>query len=202
MSAQTAEKTANRGDAVEAAMELFWRKGYADTSMAELVEATGMNRYALYSVFGSKREVFLAALEVYFEEGRARYEPLMRDQSVPPLERVGACLEAMAQQMREQQNGCLICHVAAEHRSDDPLVAAAVASYFEKIRELIEIPMTEAAEDGSLNPGLTPQVAAQLVFDAKMSMGVHARAGVDPAMIDRIPAATMAALRAPVTATA
>ena len=135
MSPQTADRSASKAEAVEAAKELFWRKGYAETSMAELVEATGMNRYALYSVFGSKREVFLAALEVYFEEGRERYEPLMRDRSVPPLERVSACLEAMAQQMREQQNGCLICHVAAEHRSDDPLVAAAVASYFEKIRE-------------------------------------------------------------------
>ena len=76
-------------------------------------------------------------------------------------------------------------------------MAAAVSSYFQKIRELIEVPLGEAAEAGQLNPNLTPAVAAQIVFDAKMSMGVHARAGVDPGMVERIPAATMAALEVP-----
>ena len=94
--------TTNKIEAVEAAKALFWEKGYADTSMAELVSATGMNRYALYSVFGSKREIFLATLAAYFEEGRAQYEPLLRDASVAPLERVRRCLEAYAQTMREQ----------------------------------------------------------------------------------------------------
>ncbi|MEM1382631.1 MAG: TetR/AcrR family transcriptional regulator [Pseudomonadota bacterium] len=186
--------------AIEAALALFWRKGYGDTSMAEIVEVTGMNRYALYSTFGNKREIFLAALEVYFEEGRAFFEPMMRDPAVAPLDRIAQGLEASSVKMAADQQGCFICHVAAEHRSDDPKIAAAVTLYFEKIRACMEIPLREAAEAGGLNPALTPECAAQLVFDAKMSMGVHARAGAGDDVMRRIIAATLAALRVPVAA--
>ena len=60
--------------AVSAATELFWSKGFDDTSMQEVVEATGFNRYALYSSFGSKRDLFLAALDAYVEFGKSRFE--------------------------------------------------------------------------------------------------------------------------------
>ena len=190
----TAERQA---EATEAALELFWRRGYVETSMAELVEATGMNRYALYLVFGNKREVFLAALDAYYETGRATYEPMMRDRSMAPLDRIRRGLETAAAFMSERENGCFICHVAVEHRSGDAKVSAAVASYFDRIREIMTIPLREAAAAGSLNPSLTPELAAQVVFAAKMSLGAHVRAGCEPPELQRIIEATLAALGAP-----
>ncbi|MEM1276152.1 MAG: TetR/AcrR family transcriptional regulator [Pseudomonadota bacterium] len=183
-------------DAVAAALELFWSKGYVETSMAELVTATGMNRYALYSVFGNKREIFLAALETYFEEGRQTFEPLLGNTEMPPLARIEAGMRIFIEKLSEKPNGCFICHVAAEHRSDDPEVDKAVNAYFTKIRDVMRIPLAEAAAAGDLNPNLTPDCAAQLVFDAKMSLGVHARAGAPSTDLEKIIRATLAALRA------
>ena len=37
---------------------LFWEKGYAQTSMADLVHASGVHKSSLYSTFGSKEELF------------------------------------------------------------------------------------------------------------------------------------------------
>ena len=173
-------------EATQAALELFWRRGYADTSMAELVQATGMNRYALYSVFGNKREVFLAALDAYYQAGRATYEPMMRDASMAPMDRIRRGLETAAGFMSERENGCFICHVAVEHRSGDAKVSAAVASYFDRIREIMTIPLREAAAAGTLNPSLTPELAAEVVFAAKMSMGAHIRAGCEPAVREQM----------------
>ena len=36
------------------AMELFWQKGFAETSIADLVEHLGINRFSLYNSFGDK----------------------------------------------------------------------------------------------------------------------------------------------------
>ena len=186
---------ARKTDAVAAALELFWSQGYAETSMAELVTATGMNRYALYSVFGNKREIFLAALEAYFEEGRQTFEPLLFDTEVAPIKRVEMGMQVFIEQLAEKPNGCFICHVAAQHCSEDPEIDKAVIAYFDKIREVIQIPLSEAQASGDLNPNLSPECAAQLVFDAKMSLGVHARAGAPAADLEKIIRATLAALR-------
>lgn len=49
--------------AIDAAAEVFRRRGYAATSIEQLVEATGVHRGSLYATFGSKRGLFLRALE-------------------------------------------------------------------------------------------------------------------------------------------
>jgi TetR/AcrR family transcriptional repressor of nem operon len=45
----------NPGNALSRAMELFSTRGYSDTSMEEIVKATGVSRYGLYGTFGNKR---------------------------------------------------------------------------------------------------------------------------------------------------
>lgn len=186
--------------AVAAALDLFWRKGYADTSMAEIVEATGLNRYAIYSNFGSKRDVFLAALDAYFEEGRKRFEPIIRDHDAPPMDRVRRCFDETIAKMEEQGSGCFMCHVAVQNASEDPKIAEAVQRYFDTILMMVEIMMQEAEEAGTLNPALSPAVAAELYFDSMLSMGVHAKAGATRERLDAVTNAAMAALSAPAPA--
>lgn len=53
--------------AIDRAMELFWRKGYEGTSLADLTKALGITRPSLYAAFGSKKELFRKALDRYVE---------------------------------------------------------------------------------------------------------------------------------------
>jgi len=47
------------------AQDLFWIKGYTDTSIQDLVEHLGLGRGSLYNTFGSKHDLFLEVLEFY-----------------------------------------------------------------------------------------------------------------------------------------
>lgn len=188
---------ARRAAAIEAAKEIFWSRGYADASIAEMVAATGLNRYALYSEFGGKRDLFLAALDAYFEQCGHKYAPAMYNESVGPFERIRDALELMIADMADSDRGCLMCQTAVEVAREDPVISAAVTEYFSRIVAILTVPLAEAAEAGDLNPNLTTDAAAQLVFDAKLSIGVHARAGADRAQLDRIVETTLAALSAP-----
>jgi len=58
--------------ALDRAMELFWRDGYAATGLDQLVRRTGASRYGLYATFGGKRDLFVASLERWRTPGRPR----------------------------------------------------------------------------------------------------------------------------------
>ncbi|MDT0595730.1 TetR/AcrR family transcriptional regulator [Glaciecola petra] len=51
--------------ALNKAIELFWQKGYANSSMREMVSYTGVAHAGLYAAFGGKEALFIAALEKY-----------------------------------------------------------------------------------------------------------------------------------------
>ena len=52
-------------EALDRALEVFWRKGYEGASLAELTEAMGINRPSLYAAFGNKEALFRRAFDRY-----------------------------------------------------------------------------------------------------------------------------------------
>ena len=59
-------KQFDRNEALDRAMVAFWSRGYEATSIDDLVQATGIGRGSLYGTFGDKRQLFLAALDQYW----------------------------------------------------------------------------------------------------------------------------------------
>lgn len=60
-------KEFNQQEALEKAMETFWRHGYEGTSIQDLVGSMGINRGSLYDTFGDKHSLYLAAIAHYDE---------------------------------------------------------------------------------------------------------------------------------------
>jgi AcrR family transcriptional regulator len=58
--------------ALEAAMLLFWKRGYEGTSMADLTQAMGLNPSSIYAAFGDKHALFQLVVKRYVEL-RAQY---------------------------------------------------------------------------------------------------------------------------------
>jgi AcrR family transcriptional regulator len=70
----------NREQVLERAMPVFWKHGFADTSIQDLERATGVNKSGLYSEFRDKEDLFMACLRHYLESqgkrGLLTKEPL------------------------------------------------------------------------------------------------------------------------------
>lgn len=55
-------------EVIEKATALFWRNGYAATSMQQLEKEMGINKFSIYASFGSKKGVFLESIKCYKEK--------------------------------------------------------------------------------------------------------------------------------------
>jgi TetR/AcrR family transcriptional repressor of nem operon len=55
----------NPATVLDAAIEVFWRKGYVATSMLDLLEAMDLSKSSLYQTFGSKQKLFERCLARY-----------------------------------------------------------------------------------------------------------------------------------------
>ena len=64
--------TFDKDAALEAAMLLFWERGFEGTSMADLTQAMGLNPSSIYAAFGDKDALFQLAVKRYMDS-RAQY---------------------------------------------------------------------------------------------------------------------------------
>ena len=60
-------KNFSRKEVLEKAMPVFWKQGFADTSLQDLERATGVNKSGLYTEFRDKEDLFVACLRHYLK---------------------------------------------------------------------------------------------------------------------------------------
>lgn len=132
-------------EALEKAMNVFWRKGYAETSYDDLVSETGVSRKGLYTVFGDKEALFLAALKHYC---RVRI-PLMfnvLNQDVVTLDQIEAMFLWLTDLVATGQlsQGCFMANTAADEMIHNKAVKAAYDSYLKFMVSQLEQALARA----------------------------------------------------------
>lgn len=103
-------------------MDLFWRQGYAATSLDELTAAMRLSRSSFYACFGSKRGVLIRALKDYAAASLEILETL-RTEHADPREGIRAMVRAIAAPGHGPR-GCLMVNCITELALGDEEVAA------------------------------------------------------------------------------
>ena len=70
-------RTFEPDDVLDAAREIFWRKGFAGTSLDDITAETGLTKPSLYAAFGDKTSLFLKVLERYHDAVLARSRKIL-----------------------------------------------------------------------------------------------------------------------------
>lgn len=101
---------------LEAAMQVFWKKGYVGASLADLTQSMGINKPSMYSAFGNKEALFLQATEHYIAHNAKSHEGYLFESGVPLGARLKHYLMSIvsAQCETDKPRGCLITLCAAE----------------------------------------------------------------------------------------
>jgi TetR/AcrR family transcriptional regulator, transcriptional repressor for nem operon len=133
---------------LKAARRLFFEKGYASTSIADILQAAGANSGSLYHFFPTKQDLLLAVLDGYRTGiGRMLLEPAWRGVD-DPLDRIFALLARyrMLLEQSDCQYGCPIGSLALEIHEPDPAVRELLAANFDQWTAAIEECLNDAGE--------------------------------------------------------
>ena len=170
---------------VEAAMELFWLKGYGSTSVADILSRSQVNSGSLYYFFPGKQDVLVAVLEAYRDGiGRMLLEPAWAAVT-DPVEKVFALLALYRRALVDTDctYGCPIGSLALELHEPDPPVRELMAANFTAWVAAVEAQLRSAAERF---PGNTDfRALAELVLNVMEGGVMQARTFRDVAHFDR-----------------
>ncbi|MGY0057232.1 TetR/AcrR family transcriptional regulator [Streptomyces sp. LZ34] len=171
--------------ALQSALELFWRRGYEATSMADLVEHLGIGRASIYATFGNKHELYLKALDRYAETR----DPLLLgglSQPGPALPAVRALVRGFAAEAtspEDRRRGCFITNSAAELAPHDPAVARRVEISWGHVETPLYAALIRAQAQGELPEDRDPRALARMLLVLMQGLRVVGKASEDPARV-------------------
>lgn len=174
-----------RARIIEAAMELFWLKGYASTSIADILSRSQVNSGSLYHFFPGKQDLLIAVLEAY-RDGiwQVLLDPVW-NVVADPVERVFALLGhyRMLLVQTECEYGCPIGSLALELHEADPAVRKLLAENFAAWTSAVETSLAEARHSFPAKTDF--RALAELVLNVMEGGVMQARTYRDIAYFDR-----------------
>jgi len=156
-----------RDDVLEAALDVFWAKGYDATSLDDLTSAMGIGRASLYNEFGDKHALFIEALDRYRS---ARLTQLSEVLEEAPSARAGiaAVMRGTVDALWADRNrrGCLLVNSAAELAASDPAVAARAGEGFERTTRAFRRALERGQRTGELDASINVRATARYLANA------------------------------------
>ncbi|HKH09517.1 MAG TPA: TetR/AcrR family transcriptional regulator [Rubrobacter sp.] len=182
-------------EALDAAVQLFWLRGYGATSMRDLLDGMGIGRGSFYDTFGDKHALFLAALD-RFESSRTSWiDEALEDSGLDGIEEVfRRTIEGMVR--FEPRRGCLLANTAVELAPHDPEVAARISRYVRRTEEAFTGALVRAQGAGEIPAESSdPKVLARFLVSNLHGLRVLARAGSDRQTLEDAARVALEALR-------
>lgn len=185
--------------ALSAAAEIFWKKGYDGTSLDDLAASTGMNRPSLYAAFGDKHALYLKTLARYREEARATSLGLLEDNPSLRVFLKRFYKAALNLYITSDGNarGCYTIGTAATQAVADPKVRAFLVESIRGTDEFLAGLIAKARDRAELPRSADPRALAQLASGTLHTLAVRARAGVPRKELEALAAVTVAAICGP-----
>ncbi len=163
-------------EALEAAMRAFWKRGYASTSLTDLTSAMGINKFSLYSAFGDKRAVFLAALDRYSKTIVTELLSLL-DTEESALDAIRTYFETLIEGATSigDVTGCLMTNSGSEMGPDDAEVRRKVQKHQARIKLAFKKALILSKDNGELSRNADPDILSTNLMMCTQSIAMIAR---------------------------
>ena len=169
-------KSFDPDEALEKAMRAFWKKGYAATSMADLTELMGINKFSLYNTFGDKRSLFLAGLDRYSTDVVTALLSSLESREAG-LAEIRGYFEIIVRGATHVQDcrGCLMTNTGVELAGEDQEIRRIVRKHLARMRRIFRRALDNAVERGELRPRASTELLARHLVGASQSIALAAR---------------------------
>jgi AcrR family transcriptional regulator len=184
----------DRDAALEAAMFLFWRKGFAATSMNDLCDAMGIASPSLYAAFGSKEALYLEAVEHYAEiQGAPVWDKLAEGTTARAgIENLLIAGTESLPKSRATPAGCMAV-LAAVSDEWPASIARAARKFRLEMLGMLHSRLETAVAKGELPASTDVDGLSRFYLSVFQGMAIQARDGATQAELRGVAGAAMAA---------
>lgn len=163
--------------ALDAALNVFWRKGYEGASLPELTEAMGINRPSLYAAFGNKEALFRRAIDRYVEGPAAHIASALQQSTAREV--VRRLWQGGIELITSSKNprGCFLVQAVLACGEDSEVIRKEVAKRRGALVTALRERFERAVREGDLPKDAVPADLAQYVAAVAHGMAVQAAGG-------------------------
>src|SRR5216684_4023137 len=180
LAAMAGVKQFDRDEVLDRATAAFWTRGYEATSIDDLVEATGIGRGSLYGTFGDKRQLFLAALDRYWNTvGMEMFAELSDPDARHAIERMFDALIRRASNPKFPR-GCLFTNTSLECPTCGDEIARKIAENMGQQETAIYQVLRRAQVDGTLSQTQDARALARFFFGIAWGINAVNKSVADP----------------------
>ena len=174
--------------ALNQAMDVFWKDGFAATSLDDVSAATGLNRPSLYGAFGDKRALYLQAYSQYRKHVNEVFAPLFaaREPLREKLKRILMTALDLYLSGEGGPRGCFTVLTASSDAIADPEIHGLVAEAIDAADRAFGRLFADARAAGELPPNADARRLACMASATIHTLSIRARARVPRAELLRI----------------
>lgn len=186
----------NRDTVIAEATAVFWERGYSQTSIGDLVTATGLQPGSLYAAFGNKKGLFLEVIDRYNQAFIGKIGAL-RAADGPALTKIRNLLQQIVDEAArgEADHGCLTVNALLEMSQHDQDIADRLHAYNVRLRKGFAWLVKDAQAEGEVTADQDANELAAFVINNIWGMRVMCKSRPDRASLEAIVTGVLAALQ-------
>lgn len=167
---------------LDSIVAVFWRNGMAATGIQNIVEITGLNRSSLYSTFGNKQRMYVAALRRYIDTWATPVLAHVRDseRGIPAIIDFFDGLIALRCSGSFAGWGCMVTNAHAGVESDDPDIQAILNGHHQQLRHALSAALDVGRKNRQLPPTADVDGSADLLVSLTYAINLRSRTDADP----------------------
>lgn len=172
-------------EALEAAMRVFWEKGYEAASLSDLTEKMNIRKPSLYAAFGDKRELFGKALDLYMDRHAAYVQEVLgRERTVAAA--FGGLLRDLATggSGGDPTLGCLAILTIDELARREPEWTARAKEHQLRLARLFRERIGQGLSSGELAPGQDAAALAHALLVALIGLTIMIKTRPDAEFVE------------------
>jgi TetR/AcrR family transcriptional regulator, transcriptional repressor for nem operon len=180
-------KPSNREKILTEGLRVVHAHGFGGASVRDIVEAAGVPQGSFTNHFASKEAFGLEIIELYYARTCEVIRETLRNDALPPLERLGAYIDAAKARPSKDnmRNGCLFGNFTAEASDHSELIRRRLIEIFAEVQESVAYCLRAAVKAGELPPDLDCNEVAGFVVSSMQGANLVAKAQRSTVPVER-----------------
>lgn len=189
------QKQFDEEEVLHRAMMAFWSRGYAATSVHDLVRSMGINKGSIYGTYGNKRTLFIKSLRLYNDKRKALLAGLERSKS--SISAIRGLFQSRIDEIfsNSERLGCFLTNTALELAAHDAEIRDMVAQRQMEIEGFFQRMIEQGQASGEISEDLDADLTSRSLLASLFGILVLSRSRPEPSLLRSIADSAVEILR-------